>query len=114
VTVRFVYPRQCGGRALAGLGRQFSSKRGKLDLFSAGAMLVLQFSGHGGGDFVIPINAAFDVILGRAEKVEMFSSLALGRLITVHADMAGFSDALDAVARKTRTVGMAGTLLSAS
>lgn len=147
-------------RALPGLGRQFSSRRGKLDLFSAGPLLVLRFSGHGEGEFATYILSAFDVILERGERVEMFfemgtmvnydsalrtrltihfahhrsriaslhvftrsrivamgvsvANLALGRLITVHAELRGFTDALDKVARTTRTIGISSSLLSAS
>jgi hypothetical protein len=147
-------------RALSSLGRQFSSKRGKLDLFCAGPLLVLRFSDHGDGEFATEILAAFQSIVDRGEKAEMFldmgrmvnydstlrtrltshfvrhrsqvaslhvftrsrivsmgvsvANLALGRLITGHADMAGFNDALDSIARKTRTVGISSNLLSLS
>jgi len=145
-------------RALPGLGRQYSSPRGRLDLFTAGPLLVLRFSDHGEGEFATPIIAAFDAITGRGDKVEMFfdmgamfnydsalrtrltvhfaqrrpkigslhvftrsrlvsmgvsvANLAL-RLITVHDDMASFTRALDELAKRTRTVGISGSLLSA-
>jgi hypothetical protein len=35
------------------------------------------------------------------------------RLITVHADMPSFTGALDDIAKRTRTVGISGSLLSA-
>ena len=146
-------------RALPGLGRQFISSRGKLHLFSGGPLLVLQFSDHGEGEFATHIIEAFDAIVERGERVEMFfemggmvnydsalrtrltihfaqhrakvaslhvftrsrivsmgvsvANLAL-RLITVHADLASFSRALDAIAKKTRTVGISSSLLSDS
>jgi hypothetical protein len=114
----------------------------------------------GDGEFATEIVAAFQSIVDRGEKAEMFldmgrmvnydstlrtrltshfvrhrsqvaslhvftrsrivsmgvsvANLALGRLITVHADMAGFNDALDSIARKTRTVGISSNLLSLS
>ena len=145
-------------RALSGLGRQYSSQRGRLDLFAAGPLLVLRFSDHGEGEFATPIIAAFDGIAGRGEKAEMFfemggmfnydsalrtrltvhfvrhrpkiaslhvftrsrivsmgvsvANLALG-LITVHANLASFGGALDQIAKRTRTIGISGNLLSA-
>jgi len=66
-------------RALPGLGRQFSSRRGRLDLFSSGPLLVLRFSDHGEGDFAPPIMAAFDAITDRGEKPEMFFDM--GRMV---------------------------------
>jgi len=147
-------------RALPGLGRQFSSRRGRLDLFTSGPLLVLRFSDYGEGDFAPPIMAAFDAILERREKPEMFfemgrmvnydsalrteltthfarhrpqiaslhvftrsrlvamgvsvANLALGRLITVHPDISGFSDALEETARKWHAVGISRGVLSAS
>ncbi|MET0591777.1 MAG: hypothetical protein ABW133_03700 [Polyangiaceae bacterium] len=42
------------------------------------------------------------------------ANLALGRLITVHANHSSFVKALEATARRHRAVGISGTLLSAS
>jgi hypothetical protein len=63
-------------RTLPGLGRQYSTKRGKLTLFVAGPLLVLRFTDHGEGDFAAPINAAFDTITARAERPELFFEMA--------------------------------------
>ena len=87
-----VYLETVEERALPGLGRQYSSPRGRLDLFAAGPLLVLRFSDHGEGDFATPIIAAFDAISGRGDRVEMFFEMggmfnydsALRTRLTVH------------------------------
>jgi hypothetical protein len=57
---------------LAGGGRQFSTQRGKLALFAAAPLLVLQFSDFGEGDFAGPVLAAFDEIVAAKHKAELF------------------------------------------
>ncbi len=48
---------------MAGAGRQFSIRRGKLGLFAAAPLLDLQFSDFGEADFAGPVLAAFDEIV---------------------------------------------------
>jgi hypothetical protein len=59
-------------RTLAGLGRRFSSKRGRVDIFFGGPILLVRLSEHGEGDFAIPILSAFDAIIARGQRSELF------------------------------------------
>jgi hypothetical protein len=72
-------------RALSARGRQFSSRRGRLDLFSAGPLLLVRLADHGEADFVAPIQTAFDVIVARGERPEVFFDA--GRLVNYDSDL---------------------------
>jgi hypothetical protein len=57
-------------------GSEWTTERGRLSLWSAAPLLIMQFSGHGEGEFATPLLTRFDALTDSFGPIHIFFDLS--------------------------------------